>query len=354
MGTYSSPFDGHLTPFHLTHITQYALRGASLTIMESTAVLSAGRTSPLDAGLYLDSHVSGFKEIVDAVHGLGQKIGIQLNHAGRKASAMALEKGIGARIAIAEEGGWPDEVVGPSPLKWQEGYVLPREMTLEDIKDVVKGFANAARRAVEAGFDMVEIHAAHGYLISSFLSPSSNGRVDEYGGSFKNRTRLLKRIVTALRETVPNTMPLFVRISATDWMEHSPSTPQWTLEDSIKLAHDLDGLGVDLLDVSSGSNNLLQQIPSYAEYQIDLAAVIRASLRETGKNMLVGAVGRIDNAVIARDTVQQNSDGEAKADVALVGRQFLRNPSFVLNVAKELGVEVQWPAQYWRAALMKE
>ena len=317
-------------------------------------MLPAGRTSPLDAGLYLESHVPGFKEIVDAVHVLGQKIGIQLNHPGRKASAMALEKGVNARIATVEEGGWPDEVVGPSPLKWQEGYVLPREMTLEDINAVVKGFVNAARRAVEAGFDVVEIHAAHGYLISSFLSPSSNLRTDAYGGSFENRTRLLKKIVIVLRETIPNTMPLFVRISATDWMEHSPSTLQWTLEDSVKLAHDLNGLGVDLLDVSSGSNNLFQQIPPHTEYQIDIAAVIRASLRKAGKSMLVGAVGRIDNAIVARDTVQLNADGEAKADVTLVGRQFLRDPSFVLNVAKELGVRVQWPVQYWRAAPMRD
>jgi 2,4-dienoyl-CoA reductase-like NADH-dependent reductase (Old Yellow Enzyme family) len=318
--------------------------------MEVSAVLAAGRTSPLDSGLYLDSHISTLKQVVDNVHALGQKIGIQLGHAGRKASMMALERGTTTRIATKEDGGWPDEVVGASELRWQEGYVTPREMNEKDIEDVVEGYVGAAKRAIKAGFDMIEIHAAHGYLISSFLSPSSNHRTDSYGGSFANRIRLLLRIVTSLRSTMPDTMPLFVRISATDWMEHSPSTPQWTLDDSIKLAHELDDLGVDLLDVSSGSNNLLHKIPAHAEYQIDLADAIRADLRKSGKQMLVGAVGRIDNAIIARDTVQQNDTGDAKADVALVGRQFLRDPSFVLNTAEELGVAVQWPSQYWRAA----
>ncbi|KAF2798592.1 NADH:flavin oxidoreductase/NADH oxidase [Melanomma pulvis-pyrius CBS 109.77] len=350
MGMYSAPHNGHLSPFHLPHVTQFALRGAALTIMEATAVLAAGRTSPLDAGLYLDSHIAGMKEVVDAVHALGQKIGIQLNHAGRKASGMPLERGMDARIANKEEGGWPEEVVGASKLRWQEGYVEPREMEEGDFEEVVTGFVRAAERAVEAGFDVIEIHAAHGYLLSSFLSPSSNTRPDKYGGSFANRTRLLLRIITSLRSAIPATMPLFVRISATDWMTHTPSAPQWTLTDSINLAHELDGLGVDLLDVSSGSNNLLQQIPPHAEYQIDLASSIRSSLRGAGKTMLVGAVGRIDNALIARDTVQLNAAGDAKADAALVGRQFLRDPSFVLNVAEALGVEVQWPSQYWRAA----
>ena len=198
--------------------------------------------------------------------------------------------------------------------------------------------------------DMIEIHAAHGYLLSSFLSPSSNRRTDNYGGSFANRARFLLRVVASVRSVIPSTMPLFVRISATDWMEHTPSAPQWTLLDSINLAHELNDIGVDLLDVSSGSNNLLQRIPTHAEYQIELAATIRASLREAGKTMLVGAVGRIANATLARDTVQIDENGDAKADAALVGLQFLKDPSFVLNVAKELGVEIQWPAQYWRAA----
>ena len=156
MGMYSSPFNGHTTPFHLTHISQFALHGAALTIMESTAVLAAGRTSPLDAGLYLDSHIPGLKEVVDRVHELGQKIGIQLNHAGRKASAVALEKGMDAQIATEEEGGWPQEVVGASRLRWQEGYVEPREMNEEDIEEVVKGFMSAAGRAVDAGFGEFE------------------------------------------------------------------------------------------------------------------------------------------------------------------------------------------------------
>ncbi|KAL2136294.1 hypothetical protein VTI74DRAFT_4529 [Chaetomium olivicolor] len=353
MCTYSAD-DGHLTDWHLVHLGQFAQRGAALTIVEATAVTPNGRISPEDSGLWQDSQIPPLKRIVDYVHSQGQKIGIQLAHAGRKASTLGpwhVTRGR-SEVATAEVGGWPDNLWAPSAIAWAEGYPTPKEMTVEQIEGLVQSFADAARRALEAGVDAIEIHGAHGYLITEFLSPITNQRTDAYGGSFENRTRLLTSVVRAVRGVMPAGMPLLVRISATEWMEHT-NQPSWDLSQSKQLAALLADLGVDLLDVSSGGNNPLQKIELHPYYQVDLAAEIRAEMQRQGKKLAIGAVGMIRDAEMARDVVQEE-DGKAKADLALVARQFLREPEFVLKAATQLGVKVAGPVQYHRAPYKRE
>ncbi|KAK1755059.1 NADPH dehydrogenase [Echria macrotheca] len=362
MCTYSSPTTGHLTDWHLVHLGALAQRGAALTIFEATAVTPNGRITPADAGIWDDSHIPPLRRVVDFIHGQGQKAGIQLAHAGRKASNLSPHDPLYVRdkndLATEKDGGWPADVVAPSAVAYSDTFAMPRGLSVEEIKGLVGSFAQAARRAVEAGFDTVEIHAAHGYLISEFLSPITNKRTDEYGGSFTNRTRFLLEIITAVRAVIPDSMPLLVRISATEWMGHL-FAPQksWDLEQSIRLALILANSGVDLLDVSSGGNMPSQQINMYPRYQIDLAGKIRDALREAGKGkntaMLVGAVGLVTTPEIARDVVQEDDENDgtkAPADVVFVARQFLREPEFVLRAADKLGVKVRWPVQYLRAA----
>ena len=333
--------DGHLTDWHFAHLAGFAMRGAALTIVEATAVTANGRISPEDSGLWKDSQKAPLRRIVDFAHSQGQKIGIQLAHAGRKASTVAPWLAPSSAVAADENGGWADNVWAPSAIRFAEGYPEPKAMMLEDIKLLVQGFRDAARRAVDVGLDCIEIHGAHGYLITEFLSPISNKRTDEYGGSFENRTRLLFEVIAAVREVMPAEMPLFLRISATEWM--SPGEG-WDIEQSIQLAALLPDVGVDLLDVSSGGNNPLQNIKVHPYYQVDLAKQIRDELRKKGgKQLLIGAVGLVTNAEMARDIVQED-----KADLVLVARQLLREPEFVLRCAQHLGVEVQWPIQYSR------
>ncbi|KAK4165741.1 hypothetical protein QBC43DRAFT_315078 [Cladorrhinum sp. PSN259] len=367
MCTYSAD-DGHLTDFHLVHLGSFALRGAALTIVEATAVTPNGRISPEDSGLWQDSQIAPLKRIVDFIHSQGQKVGIQLAHAGRKASTLGpWNKYQGSEVALALHGGWPDNLWGPSAIAWDEGYPTPKEVTVEEIKSLIQSFADAAKRAIQAGVDTIEIHGAHGYLISEFLSPISNQRTDDYGGSFANRTRLLIEIIQAVRAVIPEDMPLLVRISATEWMEYT-NQPSWDLEQSKQLAALLPDLGVDLLDVSSGGNNPAQKIQVHQNYQIDLATQIREHVNRQGKKLLIGAVGMITTAEIARSVVENGKlagqrnetvevDAEhgtqAKADLVLVARQFLREPEFVLKVATELGVNVRLPAQYLRAPYRK-
>ncbi|KAM7219171.1 putative nadph dehydrogenase [Rhypophila decipiens] len=356
MCTYSAD-EGHLTDWHLVHLGSFAQRGAALTIVEATAVLANGRISPEDSGLWQDSQIAPLKRIVQYIHSQNQKVGIQLAHAGRKASVlsglgMGIKSWTWSKVATPEQGGWPDNVWGPSPIPYSDdGYVVPKEMTLSQIEQLVQGFKDAAKRAVETGVDTIEIHGAHGYLISEFLSPISNQRTDKYGGSFENRTRLLVETVQAVRSVIPETMPLFVRISATEWMEWQESQPGWTEEESTKLALVLADLGVDVLDVSSGGNNEKQQIKIHPYYQLDIAGRIREALRKAGKleKMIIGGVGMITNAEMARDVVQTGEGRTPKADLVLVARQFLREPEFVLRAADELGVKVAWPSQYARA-----
>jgi 2,4-dienoyl-CoA reductase-like NADH-dependent reductase (Old Yellow Enzyme family) len=362
---------GHLTEFHLVHLGAFAYRGASLTIIEATGVLPNGRISPECSGLWMDSQIAPIRRIVDFIHSQGQKIGIQLAHAGRKASTCAswlAERGKSV-LATEEVGGWPRDVMGASAIAWsKEGYAMPREMSMKDIQDVINGFRDSARRAVDAGVDVIEIHGAHGYLISSFLSPISNQRNDEYGGSFENRIRLLVKIVQAVREVIPTGMPLLLRLSATEWMEKSAYPESWDVDSTIRVAKLLPALGVDLLDVSSGGNNEAQAISPFNNYQVGIAGRIRSELHTAGiKNLLIGAVGMITEAEVAKSIVEngkpvakdetveiEDEQGAiAEADIVLIGRQFLREPEWVLRVAHRLGVRVQWPQQYLRGMFMK-
>lgn len=375
MCTYSAD-NGHLTDWHLVHLGAYATRGAALTIVEATAVTPNGRISPEDSGLWQDSQIAPLKRIVDYVHSQGQKVGIQLAHAGRKASCLApWHAGGHGRMASEEVGGWPENVWGPSAIPFNHDYASPKEMTVEEIEGLVKSWTDAAKRAVEAGFDTIEIHGAHGYLINEFLSPISNvssipfkanpsskkltkkqQRTDKYGGSFENRTRLLIEVIKATRAVMPETMPLLLRISATEWMEHAGES--WDVPQSIRLAKLLPDLGVDLLDVSSGGNHVDQKIELHPYYQVSIAGQIREALKAEGKNLLIGAVGLITTAEMARGIVQEN-DGKVEideehgqktlADLVLVARQFLREPEFVLRTAAKLDVQVAWPLQFSRA-----
>lgn len=305
-------------------------------------------------------------------------MGIQLAHAGRKASTVApwLVETRGRSITATEEvGGWPTKVQGASALRWGEDFSMPKEMTLEDIKEVIHSFVEAAKRALKAGVDVIEIHAAHGYLLSSWLSPLSNIRTDGYGGSFENRTRLLVEVIKAIREVIPQGMPLSVRVSATEWMEKQ-AVESWDVESTIRLAKLLPALGVDLLDVSSGGNNEHQTVTPYNDFQIGIAGRIRQELYKAGiKNLLIGAVGMITEAEAAKSIVQtelvkagkgeeevkkdstveieDEQGGIAKADIVLVARQFLREPEWVLRVAYRLGVEIKWPIQYHRGQFVK-
>ncbi|KAI1821908.1 NADPH dehydrogenase [Xylaria intraflava] len=346
-----SAIDGHLTDWHFSHLSQFMLRGAALTIVEATAVLPNGRISPLDSGLWQDSQIAPLKRIVDFAHSQGQKIGIQLGHAGRKASTLPpWVDAKGNFVASKEQGGWGDNVWGPSAIKYDEGYATPKEMTLDDIKEYLQAFKDATRRAIEAGVDTIEIHGAHGYLLTEFLSPISNQRTDAYGGSFEGRTRLLLETIAATREVMPASMPLLVRISATEWMEHT-GAPSLTLEESIRLAKLLPAAGVDILDVSSAANSAAQKINIHPYYQIDLAGAIREALKKDGLQLLIGAVGLITTAEMARDVVQE---GNAKADLVFVARQVMREPEFPLRAAQQLGVEVAWPTQYHRGHWRKD
>ncbi|KAL5336896.1 hypothetical protein BJX70DRAFT_409559 [Aspergillus crustosus] len=351
MGTWSASH-GHLTPFHLAHYGQFALRGAALVLIEATSVTANGRTSPQDAGLWQESQIAPLKSVVEFVHGLGQKVGVQLGHGGRKAgmpvpafvpSLPVLGPGV---AALDEAAGWPDDVWGPSEVRYSEAYPMPKVLSVEGIEGVIQAFADAAERAVKAGADLIELHAAHGYLIHLFLSPLSNTRTDEYGGSFENRIRFLTRIIEAIRRKVPESIILSIRISATDWMEYS-GKPSWTLEQSIRLAKLLPDLGVDILDVSSGGLVAEQNIKISPTYQSDLAGKIRRALRESGLDLLIATVGFIDSPEVAKGVVQEGTGQKSQtADLAFVGRQLLREPGFVLRCAQELGVDVEWPYQY--------
>jgi 2,4-dienoyl-CoA reductase-like NADH-dependent reductase (Old Yellow Enzyme family) len=274
-----------------------------------------------------------------------------------------LERGK-AITATEEVRGWPEDVMGASAIRWGEGFAMPREMSKEDIRDVVEGFAQAARRSVDAGVDVIEIHGAHGYLISSFLSPISNRRTDEYGGSFENRIRLLVEVIKAIREVIPQGMPLLVRVSSTEWMEQQ-AEESWDVESTIRLAKLLPALGVDLLDVSSGGSSEKQAVTPFNNYQVGIAGRIREELYKSGiKDLLIGAVGMITEAEAAKEIVEKGkgdglveiedeNGGIAKADIVLVARQFLREPEWVLRVAYRLGIKVQWPLQYSRGQFIK-
>ena len=326
-----SAHDGFAGDWHLVHLGSRAVGGAGLILTEATAVSPEGRISLQDLGIWKDEHITELRRIVQFVRAQGSEIGIQLAHAGRKASTTVPWKG--ARVLTEAEGGW--EIVAPSSIPFNEHYGMPVALTKEGIRQVVADFRAAAHRAMQAGFRVVEIHAAHGYLIHQFLSPLSNHRQDEYGGSFENRVRLLQEVVEAVRTVWPATYPLFVRLSVTDWVDGG-----WGEEESIRLAALLKDREVDLVDCSSGGLVSFAKIPVGPLYQTPFSESIR---RATG--ILTGTVGMITTAMEAESILESG-----KADLVLLARQLLRDPYFPLHAAAELGYqEMHWPLQYERA-----
>ena len=331
MCEYSS-VDGYANDWHFVHLGSRAVGGAGLVLTEATAVLPEGRISPQDLGVWSEDHIEPLARIVRFIHEQGSVAGMQLAHAGRKASTYRPWEGHGT--VPEQAGGWK-KVVAPSALAFADAYPLPEALMREGIQEIVAAFANAARRACAAGFRVIEIHAAHGYLIHEFLSPLSNQRHDEYGGTFENRTRLLREIVAAVRSWWPEQAPLFVRISATDWIDGG-----WDLQQSVELARALKQLGVDLIDCSSGGNVPHAKVPVGPGYQTPFAARIRAEA-----DIMTGAVGMITSSVQAEQII-----GTGEADAIVIARELLRDPYWPLRAARELGQSIAWPIQYLRAA----
>lgn len=331
MCEYSST-DGFANDWHLVHLGSRAVGGAGLIFTEAAAVTAEGRISPQDLGIWSDKHIEFLARITSFIHAQGSVAGVQLAHAGRKASTYRPWDGEGA--VLEESGGWKN-VVAPSAIPFAPNYLMPQALTVEGIQAVVRSFAEAAGRAREAGFRVIEIHAAHGYLISEFLWPLANHRTDEYGGSFDNRIRLLLEVVRAVRGVWPERAPLFVRISCTDWVEGG-----WTLDESVELARHLKDSGVDLLDCSSGGNSPAARIPMGPGYQTPFAERIRREAK-----ILTGAVGMITAPAQADHIIRTG-----QADLAIIAREFLRDPYWPLRAARELGHPAPWPVQYVRAA----
>ncbi len=332
MCMYSS-VDGFANDFHLVHLGSRAVGGSALIIQEATAVSPEGRITHGDMGIWKDEHIEKMKQIVDFVHSQNALIGIQLAHAGRKASYQ-LPKDGAKKIAPELENGW--QTVSASNLPFREGEPAPVALDITGMKKVKNDYAAATRRAEKAGYDVVEIHAAHGYLFHQFYSPLANERTDEYGGSFENRIRFLLEVTEVVRKEWPDEKPLFVRISATDWTEGG-----WTIEDATKLSVKLRELGVDLIDTSSGGNVPKAIIPSEPGYQVPFAAQIKSEA-----NILTGAVGQITTAEQSEAILK-----EGKADLILYARESLRQPYFALHAAKDLNEDVNWPLQYERAKI---
>jgi len=331
MCEYSSE-DGFASDWHLVHLGSRAVGGAGLVFTEATAVLPEGRISPRDLGLWKDEHIGPLRRITTFLHAQGAHAGIQLAHAGRKASTFVPWLGEGR--AGPEAGGWA-EVVAPSAIPFSETYPQPQELDRVGMARVREAFRAAAARAERAGFDVIEIHAAHGYLLQEFLSPLSNHRTDEYGGSLENRARLLVEVTDSVREVWPRERPLFVRISATEWTEGG-----FDPEQSVRLAAQLREHGVDLIDASSGGNVAGAAIPAGPGYQTKFAEGIRAQV-----GILTGAVGMITDPAQADHVIRTG-----QADVVFIAREFLRDPYWPLHAAAELGETATWPVQYLRAA----
>jgi 2,4-dienoyl-CoA reductase-like NADH-dependent reductase (Old Yellow Enzyme family) len=329
MCEYSST-DGFANDWHLVHLGTRAVGGAALVFTEAAAVSPEGRISPDDLGIWKDEHIEFLARIVSFIHTQGAVAGIQLAHAGRKASVDTPWRG--GKMLRDDERGWLP--VAPSAVPFKEGDKIPHELTKEEIKKVVDDFRNAAMRALKCGFKVVEIHAAHGYLINEFYSPVSNLRTDEYGGSFENRIRLLLEIVEAVQTVWPKEYPLFVRITSSEWSDNG-----WKLDDSVRLAVALKQKGVDLIDCSSGGNVYKAKIELGPMYQVPFAERVK---KEAG--IMTAAVGLITTPHQCEEILQSG-----KADMVLLARQLLREPYFPLRAAKELGVDIKWPDQYLRA-----
>lgn len=324
--------DGFTNDWHLVHLGSRAVGGAALLIQEATAVSPEGRITPEDLGIWKDEHIDFQRRINQFIEAQGCVPGVQLAHAGRKASTYTSWLGKGHGAVPESEGGW--QVVAPSAIKFADSYPQPVALDAAGIKKVIADFRSATERSLAAGFKVIELHAAHGYLLHEFLSPLSNQRTDTYGGSFENRIRLLLEVVAAVRQVLPDDFPLFVRISATDWAEGG-----WTADDSVQLATWLRDRGVDLVDASTGGNVEKANIPVGPGYQVEFAERIK---RETG--LATGAVGLITTPEEAEAVI-----ASGQADLVLLAREELRDPYFPLHAAHALGADVAWPVQYERA-----
>lgn len=330
MCEYSSD-DGFASDWHLVHLGSRAVGGAGLVIAEATAVEPGGRITYGDLGIWKDEHIEPLRRVTAFIKSQGSIPAIQIAHAGRKASCELPWDG-GAAIAPDQPKGW--QVVAPSAIPFRDGDPLPQALSVDEIQRIVEAFGAAARRALAAGFEVIEIHGAHGYLVNEFLSPLSNHRNDQYGGSFENRTRFLREVIAAVRASLPESTPLLLRISATDWVDGG-----WAIEDSIALAKIVRELGVDLIDASSGGNSIHAKIPVGPAYQAPFAARIKA---EAG--ILAGAVGMITEAEQANEIVRSG-----RSDIVLLARELLRDPYFPMRAAQTLGAPVLAPKQYLRA-----
>ncbi|KAI8600274.1 NADH:flavin oxidoreductase/NADH oxidase [Dissophora ornata] len=335
MCMYSSK-DGFFTNFHLASIGSFAINGAGLIIQEATAVQANGRITPGCAGLWDDAQVYKLKEIVDFVHAQGSKIGIQLAHAGRKASTKA------PYTNHSEPEFWRDNVVAPSGgahLQWDHNHVVPRELSIEEIQETIDAFGAAAARAAHASMDTVEIHGAHGYLMHNFLSPLTNHRTDKYGGSLENRARLMMEVIQTVRANFPAEKPIFLRISASDCVEHLEGLLSWEIEQTVQIARWVRDAGVDVLHVTSGGNTAQQKINAVPGYQVPFAERIKKEV----PGLAVVTVGMVVDGKQAEEILE-----EEKADLVAVARGVLNQPNFVLNVAKSLNVKAAFSQQYGR------
>jgi 2,4-dienoyl-CoA reductase-like NADH-dependent reductase (Old Yellow Enzyme family) len=330
MCQYSS-VDGFADDWHFVHLASRAVGGAALVMTEAAAVSPEGRIAPQDLGIYDEGHIAGFARIVRFVHGQQALAGVQLAHAGRKGSTYRPWSGSGA--VDREHGGW--QAVGPTDQPFAPNYPVPCALAAKDIATIVDRFRAAAARALRAGFDVIEIHGAHGYLIHEFLSPLVNTRTDAYGGSYDNRVRLCIDIVNAVRTVWPERLPLFLRVSCTDWKADG-----WDVDQTVELARRLKPLGVDLIDCSSGGLVVDQQIAIGPGYQVPFSERVRREAQ-----IATAAVGLITTPAQANEIVERG-----QADIVLLARELLRDPYFPLRAARELGREIRWPPQYVRAA----
>jgi 2,4-dienoyl-CoA reductase-like NADH-dependent reductase (Old Yellow Enzyme family) len=330
MCEYSS-MDGFANDWHLVHLGSRAVGGAGLVMTEAAAVTPEGRISPGDLGIWKDAHVEALGRIAAFLKGQGAVPGMQLAHAGRKASTDLPWRG--GKPLSPDEGGWTP-IQAPSAVAFADGYQTPEALSPAAIWEIVEAFAQAAARALAAGFEVIELHAAHGYLMAEFLSPLANRRTDDYGGSFEGRTRFVREVVDAVRRVWPDRLPLFMRISASDWVEEG-----WTLEDSVALCGGLRSMGVDLVDCSSGGIVPNAKIPVGAGYQVPFAQEVR---RRAG--IATGAVGLITAPMQADQIVRSG-----QADLVFLARELLRDPYWPLHAAAAVHQDVPWPKQYERA-----
>jgi 2,4-dienoyl-CoA reductase-like NADH-dependent reductase (Old Yellow Enzyme family) len=329
MCQYSSN-DGMATDWHLVHLGSRAVGGAGLVMVEATAVEKRGRISPEDMGIWDNKHIEPLARIARFVKAQGAVSAIQLAHAGRKASVR--RPWDGGKTLLVDEGGWP--VVGPSAVPFSSEHHTPASLSINEIRSIVYKFRDAATRAVKATFDLIEIHAAHGYLLHSFLSPLANRRSDEYGGSLENRMRIVMEVIDEIRSVIPDSMPVFMRISATDWVPGG-----WDIDQSVELAKEANKHGVDLIDCSSGAIVPYATMPIAPGYQVPFAEKVKADAK-----VATGAVGLITEPAQAEEII-----ASGKADIVLLARELLREPYWPMKAAKQLNFDLPWPPQYLRA-----